>query len=375
MIDCSPMKGVRVDPKAQTVWAQAGVIFSELDRETQVFGLATPGGTVSRTGIAGFTLGGGIGWLSGKYGMACDNLIGADVVTAGGEVLHASEHENTDLLWALRGGGGNFGVVTAFQYRLYPVTQIGVCITLHPAEKAAEAIRFYRSFAESGTEDVVGIAAMMTAPPMPFVPEQMVGTPAIGLIAGYLGPVGEAERVLAPIKEFGSAPVALVMPAPYVFVQQMLDEGAPEGIQNYWTAEYLADLPDPAVEVLVEHGAKMPVGLSMLQVIAIGADAIRAGERSRAFSTRDAGYMVHVIGAWPDVADNERNIAWATQTREALVPYGLGGAYLNFTWDEGLDRVQAAFGPEKYRRWAELKARYDPDNFFHHNQNIRPAGA
>ncbi|HJV08155.1 MAG TPA: FAD-binding oxidoreductase [Acidimicrobiales bacterium] len=372
--DMRGMKGISVDPEARTVRAEAGLTWGEFDPVTQEHGLAVTGGRVSGTGIAGLTLGSGSGWLERKLGFVCDNLLAAEVVTADGRKVMASEDENPDLFWALRGGGGNFGVVTAFHLRLHQIGPIVLGgMLLWPAPMARDLVRFYRDFMDDAPDDLGTALAFITAPPAPFVPEPVRGQPVVGIIVCYAGPIEEGEEVIRPLREFGPPGVDMVQPMPYVAVQRMIDEGNPKGMQNYWAAEFLAELPDEAIDVLVEHGTR-PVSPFTQVLLVPGRGAIaRVDDDATAFGQRDAPWNTHYLSMWPDPADSERNIAYTRALAGAMNPWTSGRAYLNFIGDEGLGRVEAAYGPERYARLQALKATWDPENLFRHNQNIPPA--
>ena len=372
--DMRGMKGISVDPEARTVRAEAGLTWGEFDAATQEHGLAVTGGRVSSTGIAGLTLGSGSGWLERKLGFVCDNLIAAEVVTADGRQVRASDDENPDLFWALRGGGGNFGVVTAFHLRLHPVGPIVLGgMLMWPAHMAGDVVRFYRGFMADAPDELGSALAFITAPPAPFVPEPVRGQPIVGIIVCYAGPVDEGEEALRPLREFGPPGVDMVEPMPYLAVQRMIDEGSPAGLQNYWSADFLAELPDEAVDVLVEFGTHPVSPLTQVLLVPGGGAIARVDENATAFGQRDAPWNTHFISVWPDPADNERNIAYTRALATAMKPFTTGRAYLNFIGDEGLGRVEAAYGPERYARLQAIKATWDPENLFRHNQNIPPA--
>lgn len=372
--DMRGMKGISVDPGARTVRAEAGLTWGEFDAATQEHGLAVTGGRVSGTGIAGLALGSGSGWLERKLGFTCDNLLQAEVVTAEGRKVMASDDENPDLFWALRGGGGNFGVVTAFHLRLHPVGPIVLGgMLMWPAQMAGDLVRFYRDFMLNAPDEIGSALAFITAPPAPFVPEPVRGQPVVGIIVCYAGPVEEGEEAIRPLREFGPPGVDMVQPMPYVAVQRMIDDGSPEGLQNYWSADFLADLPDEAVDVLVEHGTRAVSPLTQVLLVPGGGAIARVDDNATAFGQRDAPWNTHFLSIWPDPADDERNIAYTRAIATAMKPWTTGRAYLNFIGDEGLGRVEAAYGPERYARLQSIKAAWDPTNLFRHNQNIPPA--
>jgi FAD/FMN-containing dehydrogenase len=373
-VDLRDMKAVSVDPGARTVRAEAGLTWGEFDAATQEHGLAVTGGRMSGTGVAGLALGSGSGWLERKLGFTCDNLIKAEVVTADGRQVVASEEENADLFWGLRGGGGNFGVVTAFHFRLHPVGPIVLGgILIYPAPMAGALIRFWRDFMLTAPDEVGSGLAFITAPPEDFVPEPVRGHPVVGAIVCYAGDVKEGEEVLRPLREFGPPGVDLVQPMPYVAIQQLIDPGCPAGMQNYWTADFYDELPNEAVDVLVEHATRPVSPLTQVNLVAGGGAIARVPEDATAFGQRSASWNIHYLSIWPDPADDEPNIAYTRAMATAMKPWSTGRAYLNFIGEEGLGRVEAAFGPEKYARLQAVKATWDPDNLFSHNQNIPPA--
>jgi FAD/FMN-containing dehydrogenase len=373
-VDLRGMKGVTVDPAAKTVRAEGGVTWGEFDAATQEFGLAVTGGRNSTTGIAGLTLGSGSGWLERKVGFVCDNLIKVEVVTATGEQVIASADENPDLFWALRGGGGNFGIVTAFHIRLHEIGPIVFGgMLMYPAAMGRDLLRFYRDFMSTAPDEVCSGLAFVTAPPEEFVPEPVRGQPVIGVVCLYAGPAEDGPAAFQSLREFGPPGIDMTGPMPYVEVQKLLDGANPPGMQNYWTADFLAELPDDAIDVLVDHATK-PVSPMTSIILVPGGGAIpRVGDAETAFGQRNAPWNIHFLSMWPDPADTDRNIAYTRAIAAAMQPWTTGGLYLNFIGDEGTSRVEAAFGPEKYRRLRELKAQWDPSNLFHHNQNIPPA--
>jgi len=332
------------------------------------------GGRVSGTGVAGLALGSGSGWLERSFGFVCDNLLQAEVVTADGRVVVASEDENPDLFWGLRGGGGNFGVVTSFHFRLHPVGPIVLGgLLLYPAAVAGELVRFYREFMANARDEVGTGLAFITAPPEEFVPEPVRGQPVIGVVCCYSGSVEDGQEALRPLLELPYLGVNLVQPMPYVAVQQLLDPPNPKGMQNYWTADFYEDLPDEAVEVLVEHATRPVSPLTQIILVPGGGAIARVDEDATAFGQRTARWNIHYLSMWPDPGDTETTIAYTRALASAMKPWSTGRAYLNFIGDEGAGRVEAAFGPAKYLRLTELKRKWDPTNLFRHNQNIPPA--
>jgi FAD/FMN-containing dehydrogenase len=374
VIDLSPMKGIRVDPRARTARAQAGVLWGELDRETQLHGLATVGGIVTHTGIAGLTLGGGIGWLTRKYGATVDNLLSVDLVTADGDLLTASLDENPDLFWGLRGGGGNFGIATSFEYRLHPVGPIVLAGSVfHRLEDAPEVLRFYRRFAAAAPDELTTIFELSVAQPLPFLPADVHGKPIVWIGACYAGAAGEGVRVVRPLKEFGNPIADLLEPKPYLDLQSSFDPFVPHGWHRYWKSVELPSLTDDAIDTLVEHAASQTSPKSYCIVFQLGGKLSRVGRHDTAFAQRDAAFNVNVNAVWTSTDTGaERHVQWARDFFAALQPHARDRVYLNFLGDEGPDRVRQAYGPATYDRLAELKAQYDPHNFFRLNQNIRP---
>jgi FAD/FMN-containing dehydrogenase len=364
VIDVSPMKGVRVDPAARTVRAEAGVTWGDLDAETQAFGLATTGGVISTTGIAGLTLGGGVGWLNGRFGLACDNLIAADVVTAAGHLVHASEQEHADLFWGLRGGGGNFGIVTSFEYRLHPLGPMLLSgPVFHPAARAREVLRFYREFSATEPDELTTYAGLLTGPD---------GAPLVGLVPCYAGPPDQGEKVVERLRKFGPPAVDMIGAMPYVAVQRMFNDAFPPGRYNYWKSSLTPGLTDQLLDTIVEHMARVPSPHSAVMLEHYHGAYSRPAATATAYSHRRPTYDVVIIANWTDPADNARNIAWTRELFAAVQPQVSAAAYVNFLdADEGAERVRAAYG-ENYDRLVALKRTYDPTNFFRMNQNVRP---
>ncbi len=373
VLDCSPMKGVRVDSADRTVRAQAGLLWGELDRETQVFGLATTGGIITHTGIAGLTLGGGIGWLMRKHGLAADNLLSADVVTAEGECLRASEREHADLFWGLRGGGSNFGVVTSFEYRLHPVGPIVLAgVILHPAARAREVLGFYRDYIASAPDELTTIAILRMAPPAPFLPASVHGQPVVVIGACYAGPVEEGERAVARLRRFGEPLVDLIRPTPYLSHQALFDATAPHGLSYYWKSEYLPPLSDALIDTLVEHAWRVATPESYTIMFHLGGAVGREDPEKSAFEDRRAAHAMVIDSVWSEPVRAPACIAWTRNFWEAVRPFSTGRTYVNFLGEEGQDRVRAAYGAAKYERLRALKRTYDPTNFFRLNQNVAP---
>ena len=363
VIDFADMKGIRVDPAAKTARAEPGLRWTEFDRETQGFGLATTGGTIGDTGIAGLTLGGGFGWLEGKFGMTVDNLLGADVVLADGRLVHASESQNADLFWALRGGGGNFGVVTSFEYRLHEVGPAIVGgLVAHPFPRATEALTFFADFLRGAPDELVAAAVLMTAPD---------GHKACGIAAAYPGDVAQGERVVAPIKQFGPPVLDVIGPMPYLAQQSLIEAAMPPHVLNYWKAEFLRDVSDDVIEVAVDAFGRVPSPMSSILFFPIRGAASRVAPDATAFPHR-AGYHMGIYSLWTDPAQNDANIAWVRETWSRIQPFAAGGVYVNeLGEDDGADRVRMAYGLN-YDRLQQIKAKYDPENLFCQTANIAP---
>ncbi|HEU0247363.1 MAG TPA: FAD-binding oxidoreductase [Gaiellaceae bacterium] len=367
VIDLSTMKGIRVDASSQTARAEPGLRWVEFDRETQAFGLATTGGTVGDTGIAGLTLGGGFGWLAGEHGMTIDNLLSADIVTADGRLVRASADQNHDLFWAIRGGSGNFGVATSFEYQLHPV---GPVITgggvFHRLDEAREVLRFYHDFVASAPDELTCYAGFLPTP------EGRV----IAVAAAHCGSLEDGERALQPLKSFGSPVHDVLGPIPYVGQQSLLERVMPTGVHNYWKADYVRGLSDQVIDAAVESYLRAPSQRSLMLFIPVNGAAGRVPADATAFPHRDPELVaVGVYALWGDPADTEDNVAWTRETWDAIQPYASGGVYVNdLSEDEGDDRVRLAYGPN-YDRLAQIKGIYDPDNVFSLNANVRPAVA
>ena len=369
VIDLSLMKGVHVDRRRLTARAAGGVQWGEYDRETQAFGLHTPGGRVTTTGVGGFTVGGGYGWTSTKFGLACDNLVSAEIVTGTGELVTASESENEELFWGLKGGGSNFGVVTSFEFLLHPLGLMLGGLMLFPLERAEEAMTAYREVVEDAPDELSTAAAMVTAPPEEFVPEHLRGRPVQGFIVSYAGNPDEGAKVVAPLKAVGPA-VDLVGPMPYRVLQAMTDPMAPPGLRSYWRGLHLKGMSDEVVETFLRFPTEGLAPLSFLIIFQHGGAISRVPDDATAFSHRQATFMAHPVGAWESPADDERHIAWVREVTDAFEPFLTGGVYLNFMTDT--DRIQSGYTPETWDRLVALKKRYDPANVFRFNQNIEP---
>src|SRR5215471_7220641 len=364
VIDMSGMKGIRVDPSARTARAQGGVIWREFDHETQAFGLATTGGTVSNTGIAGLPLGGGLGWLMGKHGLAIDNLISADVVTADGEFRKASAIDHPDLFWALRGGGGNFGVVTALEYRLHEVPQVLGGLVLYPLDQARDMLRFYRDFCTTLPDEAEAFAALLTAPQ---------GMPVGAMLLGYNGPISEGENVLAPARQFGKPIADLVVPMPYSSRQMILDDpNATHGLQRYWRSALTEAISDDLIDLLVEGASKFSSPLSAIIFFYMHGAAVRVSPTDTAFAARRTQWDLDVIGQWANANESASHIAWVKSFWDRLEPHLPGRAYVNhLSSDDRPEKVRVSFG-ENYDRLRLVKRVYDPTNLFRLNANIAP---
>ncbi len=368
-IDLSPMKGLRVDPKLKTARAQGGVTWGEFDRETVAFDLVTTGGTVSTAGIAGLTLGGGFGWLMRKYGLACDNLVSVDIVTADGQFLTASESENADLFWAILGGGGNFGVVTSFEYRLHELEPITAGVVFYPFAMTKDVLRFYREFTSSAPDSVMTMGGIMNGP------EE---TPLAGEKAGWItvchsGPESEGERLLKPIKEFGPPVMDMIGPMPYTALQTMMDANYPSGNRNYWRSNFLTELSDEAIDIIVARSDGLPSNAgSTLFFEHMQGTVGRVGEQDTAFANRAAKYDFTILSVWEDSGEDDKNIKWTREFGDAMKSLATGAGYVNYmTDDEGAERIRATY-EANFERLVAIKRKYDPTNFFSGNQNISP---
>jgi FAD/FMN-containing dehydrogenase len=374
MIDLRPMKEVEVDPDARVCRAGAGLTWAELDAATQGHGLAVTGGRMSTTGIGGFTLGGGSGWIERKCGYAADNLIGAELVTAEGEIVTASSRDNPQLFWGLRGGGGNFGVVTRFDFRLHPIGPVVLGgLLMYPAPMAADVLRNFRDVMADAPDEVGSGVALITAPREDFIPEPVRGRPIVGVLVCYAGRVADGEEALRPLREFGPPAMDTVGAMPYTAVQKLLDPTLPDGMRHYMTSDFLAALTDEAIELLCRHHLSMPSPLSQIVVLPGGGVLGGVPEGATAFRQRRAPFNYLVDAQWANPTGDEESIAWAKEVAASMKPFSAGSAYLNFIGDEGEDRIVAAFGASAYARLQALKNRYDPENVFRLNQNIEPS--
>lgn len=362
LIDLSLMRAVHVNAKDRTARVQGGATLGDVDWETHVFGLAVPLGVVSKTGVGGLTLGGGVGWLVRKYGLTCDNVLSFEVVTADGQFVVASASENEDLFWALRGGGGNFGIVTSFEYRLHPVSTVLGGLILYPREMAGEVLHFYREFTQSAPEELTAYAGLLNTPE---------GIPAVGVIACYCGDITAGEQVLKPLREFATPMVDAFQPLPFPVMQSLLDGAAPDGNQNYWKSTFLRELSDDAIEVLIDNANRATSPLTGVLIEYYGGVASRVGVTDTAFAQREAQYGIGILTQWTEKADSNRHIEWTRDFAAALGPFSSGRYLLNFLGQESEDIVKAAFGLN-YERLLTMKNKYDPTNFFRLNQNIKP---
>jgi FAD/FMN-containing dehydrogenase len=364
MVDLSPMKSVRVDPAGRTARAEAGLTWGEYNRETQAFGLASTGGVVSTTGIAGLTLGGGLGWLMGKHGLSCDHLLSADIVTADGRFLTASADQNPDLFWGLRGGGGNFGVVTSFEYRLHRVGPVLAGMVLHPMAKAKEVLRFYRDYARTCSDELTAFAALMTSPD---------GDPVVAVVVGYIGELADGEAQVTPVRKFGSPLVDTIAPTSYMQLNTMFDAAFPYGgVQRYWKSSFLKELGDDALEILIDRAATMRSPMSMIGFFHVHGAATRIDPNETAFGLRDDQWDYDVISQWSDPAESAGHVEWTRDFWTAIEPFASGQVYVNhLDAEEGTTRIRAAY-TRNYERLVALKNKYDPTNLFRLNQNIKP---
>src|SRR5208283_3750116 len=371
VIDLSPMKGVRVDPVARTVRAAAGCVWGDVDHATHAFGMATPCGFISTTGVAGLTLGGGIGYLTRRYGLTIDNLLAVEMVLADGRFVTASARENADLFWAVRGGGGNFGVVTSFLFKGQRVhTNYGGPM-LWPMEDAAEIMRWYREFIAKAPDDVYGFFAFLTVPPVAPFPGHLHKKKMCGVVWCYTGPIKKAEKVFKPIRSFKAPALDMVGPIPHPVLQSMHDGLYPPGQQWYWKADFVRTLSDEDIAIHVKHASNLPSMQSTMHLYPINGAAGRVKNSATPWVYRDATWSSVIVGVDPDPANKERISTWAKEYWSALHPYSAGGAYVNFMMEEGEDRIRATYG-KNYDRLAKIKKRYDPGNLFRVNQNIKP---
>lgn len=373
VVDLAAMKGVQVDAASQTVRVAGGCTWGDVDRATQTFGLAVPSGTISTTGVAGLTLGGGHGYLTRKYGLTIDNLLSARVVLADGRVVTASEEEHPDLFWALRGGGGNFGVVTSFRFKAHPVATVQAGITLWDSESAAQVLRWYRDFMVQAPHDVYGFFAFLTVPPGEPFPQPLHGRRMCGIVWCHTGSAEAVERTFAEVLAVQRPAFHHVGPTPYTALQTQFDALMPAGLQWYWKGDFVREISDDAIALHLEHAARVPTPLSTMHLYPVDGAAHQIDRRATAFSYREANWSAVYAGIDPDPANAERIASWAREYWQALHPHSAGGAYVNFLMDEGEERVFATYR-DNYARLASVKRTYDPNNLFRVNQNIQPEG-
>ena len=376
LVDLSQMRGIRVDPERRLASAQGGATWGDITHETQAFGLATPGGGVSSTGVAGSTLGGGMGLLQRKYGLSCDNLESVDLVTADGRFLTASRTMNEDLFWAVRGGGGNFGVATSLEYRIHPIgPTVMIASPMYAAAKAGEALRAWRDFVSKAPDEVTSVALFSNVPSVPTLPEDIQGAPVLTIAACYAGPIEEAERVLQPLREFDVPVVDFTAPVPYMAIISGSDALFPKGDYYYWKSAFLDSLSDQIIDALVARGVDRPSPRSMVELWHLGGAISRVGSAETAFGNRDAPFMLNISSIWGNPGDSDRNVEWTRELWAYMRRFSRAGLYLNFAGfgEEGDDLVRAAYGMPNYERLVALKNKYDPTNLFRTNRNIKPA--
>ena len=371
VIDLGRLQRVEVDAARRTARAEGGATWGAFNDATAAHGLATTGGIISTTGIGGLTLGGGIGYLARGFGLSCDNVRGAEVVTADGRVVAATPHENEDLFWALRGGGGNFGVVTAFEYDLHPVAEIYGGPLFFELSDAPDVLRWYREFIQDAPEQLGGFPAWQIAPPLPFIPEERHGEPFLAFVYCWAGPLDQGEAQIKSLREVAAPVAEHVGPMPYPALNSAFDGLVPAGLQHYWKANFVRELTDEAIAAHLEHGPKIPTVNSTVHIYPINGACHRVGEGDTAFAYRDATFATVIAGMWPEPADNEANIGWVRGFYEATAPHSEPGGYVNFMAADDQERIRENY-KGNYDRLVDVKRSYDPDNLFHLNQNIRP---
>lgn len=371
VIDLSRMKGVRVDSMSRTVRVEGGARWGDVDHATHAFGLAVPSGIISTTGVGGLTLGGGHGYLARKYGLTIDNLLEADVVLADGLLVTVNDERNEDLFWAIRGGGGNFGVVVSFLFRAHPIKTVYAGPVLWSLDRSAEVMRWYRELIPNAPEDLYGFFAFLNVPPGPPFPEHLHAKTMCGVVWCYTGPLENASQVFRPILDFGPPDLALVGPMPYPALQGLFDAIMPPGLQWYWKGDFVRELSDAAIAEHLKHGLELPTQLSTMHLYPVDGAVNRVGKNDTAFSHRDSKWSMVICGIDPDPLNNERMTKWAKDYWSALHPYSAGGAYVNFMMEEGQDRIKATYG-DNYERLVAVKRKWDPANLFRVNQNIEP---
>jgi len=372
VIDLSAMRGVRVDPETCTARVEGGATWGDLNAATYPFGLATTGGIISTTGVGGLTLGGGIGYLARGLGLSLDNLVAADVVTADGTFHLASEKDDADLFWAIRGGGGNFGVVTSFEFRLSPVKDVYGGPIFFELDRAGDLFRLYREFIADAPEQFGGFPAYQIAPPLPFIPEERHGTTLALFVACWAGDLDKGEEVLKPFRDLAPSVAEMVGPMPYPALNGAFDDLYPVGLRHYWKASFATELTDEAIAAHVEHGARVPAMTSTMHIYPVNGACQRVASDATAYAYREASFATVIAGMWPDEADDEQNTAWVRDYYDAIAPHSEEGGYVNFMAGDDQDRVRVNYRGN-YDRLQQVKGRYDPDNMFRHNQNIAPA--
>lgn len=374
VIDLSPMKSVQIDPDSRTARVQAGATLGEFDQAAQVWGLATPLGINSTTGVAGLTLGGGFGWLSRSLGLTIDNLLAVDVVTATGESVTASDTENSDLFWAVRGGGGNFGIVTSFTFRLHPIgPEVLSGLIVHPLDAAGDVLRFYRDFALNAPEEFSCWFVLRKAPPLPFLPAEWHGKEILALAVCYSGSISEGESIIKPLRDYGKPIADIVGPHPYTAWQTILDPLLTPGSRNYWKSHYFREMKDGLIDILVDYAHRLPDPQTEIAFAQLGGAINRVPLEATAYAHRDAQFAVNLHCRWSDSSKDTECISWARELHQAVAPFATGGVYVNFLTEEEQDRIPAAY--HDYERLVALKSKFDPTNLFRLNQNIPPGAA
>src|SRR5437867_3927481 len=374
MLDLSLMKSVRIDPSEMLAYVGPGATLADFDHEAQAFGLATPLGINSTTGVAGLTLGGGFGWLSRKYGMTVDNLVSADVVTADGKLVRASASENPDLFWGIRGGGGNFGIVTCFEFQLHAVgPNVFSGLIVFPFDQAKIVLRKYREFVANVSDDLVVWVVLRKAPPLPFLPAQVYGKEIVVLAIFYAGDPAKAEKLVAPIRSFAKPLGEALGPQPFVSWQQAFDPLLTPGARNYWKSHNFSTVSDAALDTMIEYASKLPTPQCEIFLGLVGGQASRIPTEQTAYSQRDAEFVLNVHGRWETASEHQKCISWARAFFNSSAPYATGGVYVNFMTQEETDRIQAAYKPAVWKRLVELKTKWDAKNLFRMNQNIKPS--
>ena len=371
VIDLVRMRGVRVNPENKTARAEGGATWGDFNAATYPFGLATTGGIISTTGVSGLTLGGGIGYLARGFGLSLDNLISADVVTADGKFVIASDKQNEDLFWAIRGGGGNFGVLTSLEFRVHPVKDIYGGPMFYELNHINDVLSWYRDYIKDAPEEMGCFPAFQIAPPLPFIPENRQGDTFVAMVACWAGPLDKGEKMLKPFHDVAPVVAEFVGPMPYPALNSAFDGLVPPGLQHYWKANFVKELTDKAIAAHIEHGPKVPAVNSTMHIYPINGAVHRVASDATAFGHRDANFATVIAGMWPEPAHNDANIKWVRDYYEATAPHSEQGGYINFAADDDQGRAPANFG-KNYKRLVEVKKKYDPDNLFHVNQNIKP---